>query len=430
MANAHFLPSSTPSLLQLPPEILMTIARFLVLRCQRYHSTSIYRSYNVTSLLSLSRTHSYLRSICIASGLFCRVFPRNMEAFNLDGYDSFPYLLQQPNLSSLGVNFSESSLWFTCGKIMKHFPSLDELSLSGVIHKSMVKGFNDSELGSAFKKFDGSSLILKHVSFDDSTICVLIRLRRENITKVCFDQCELNIPCCQLPYYEPIRSRWELPLCPNVRAISYSYIGVPYGKGEKGDHYLQSPLGFVALFVQQAFELEHLEMSYGFRPRLFEDRRLVGIDTDQGYDEMYQNANWAYETCRRIMLDFVRENVNSSLLSYTEHESLTGPFMEDTYWWQGYGGFLGHDTFDKIKLLSFRCPDLRSLTAFDGIDDCTVGYQHRSVNWTTLEERKRKQCHSLWQHVRFSLSKICLRCSRFQSCTHTLINATAFSSRL
>ena len=57
-------------------------------------------------------------------------------------------------------------------------------------------------------------------------------------------------------------------------------------------------------------------------------------------------------------------------------------------------------TFDKIKLLSFRCPDLRSLTAFDGVDDCTAGYRHCSDDLTTLAERKRKQRHSIWYHVR------------------------------
>ena len=414
-------------MLQLPPEILLIIARFLVLPCQQYHATSIYRSYDIASLLCLSRTNSHLRLICVAVGLFRRVVPRNVVAFNLSGYDSFPYLLQQAKLSSLGVNFNKPRLWFTCGKIMKHFPSLDELSLSGVIRKSMVKKFNDSELGSAFQKFDGSSLILKHVSFDDSTLCVLIKLRRRSITKICFDQCELNIPHDELPWYEPIASQWKPPLCPNVRAISYSYGRFPY---ENFKSIIISPMGFVALFVQRASKLQHLEMSYGFRPPLFEDCGLAGIDAQQGYQEMYQYIKSDCETCHRLILQFLRRKLSSSLLSYTEHEDLTGPFMEDSYWRQGHGlSFLKDHTFDKIKLLSFRCMDLHSLTAFDGIDDCTAGCLDGSVDWATLAERKRKQ-NSLWQHVCFPFPKFCLRYLRFQFCMHTLINATAFSSRL
>jgi hypothetical protein len=97
------------------------------------------------------------------------------------------------SLSSFGINLGEPALWKTWGKIMKHFPDLDELSLSGVIARAKVLKFCTSNLGSSLAQFGGSSLILKHVYFDDLTISVLLNLRRQTVTKLQLDQCELDI---------------------------------------------------------------------------------------------------------------------------------------------------------------------------------------------------------------------------------------------
>ena len=319
--------SSQLNLLQLPPEILMMIARFLISPCpQQYYDTSIYRLDDVTSLCSLSRVHSRLRWICVASGLFLRVFPRNTEAFRVADYTSLSCPIFPAGLSSLGINLGEPDLWKTCGIVMKRFPDLNELSLSGRIDATLVQEFCDSELGSSFTEFGGSSLILKHVYFDDSTICVLLKLKRQTVTKLQLDQCELRISFRGAFFWGPIAFDWTTPLCPNVQAIGYCYVGVLHTNGE---YSVSSPFGFAYLFLQYASKIQHIEVSYGYRPQLFEDRKLVGIDEDRSYDEMDQNANWAYETSRRLILETLVRYARDSLLSFTEHDELKGPFMDE-----------------------------------------------------------------------------------------------------
>jgi hypothetical protein len=389
---------SRMNLLQLPPEILMMIACFLIISYpQQYYDTSLHRFDDVASLFSLSRVHSQLRWICIASGLFRRIFPKNTEAINLADYTSLTRSLFPIGLSSLGINLSYASLWETCGKVMKRFPDLKELSLSGIIDSTMIKMFCDSELGSSFMQFRGSSLILKHCCFDDLSICILLKLQRQTITNLLLDQCELNVSLHG--HYvpgEPLALGWATPLCPNVQVVSYSYVGVPEADGE---FCLSSTFGFVYIFLQYT-KVQHIQLSYGYRPRLFEDRKLVGIDEDRSYREGDQNVNWAYNTSRQMILSILMTFARDSLLSFTEHDELKDSFMENGGWWDASGiPLLGLQTFHKVKILSFRCPDLYSLTAFDGIDDCTVGYRHFSDVWTTLAERKQKQRHSIWDHV-------------------------------
>jgi hypothetical protein len=424
--NAGVSPSSSSSLtlLHLPPEILLMIARLLVRQLpQEYYSTSLHHSEDFNPVLCFSSAHSHLRWICMALRSFRQVCPRSDEAFRLDDNESLSPALFRIGLSSLGINIGESSLWKTCGKIMKHFPGLDELSLAGFVDTRMVAKFCQSELGTAFTQFEGSSLILKN--FKNSNMLILQRLNRQRITKLHLDQCELHT-LWDGRRREVVEPPCELPLCPNARVISYNYVGTPNSDGERN---LASPVAFIHLFLDHVTDLQHFEVSYGFQPKLFRHRKHFGTRRIRAFAELDHNANWAYETSRRMILETLTKYSTSSLLSYTEHNDLRGPFMEDRSWWSRHGReLLYHQRFENMRLLAFRCQDLSLLTAFDGIDDCTAGYRHVKTRWKTLAERKQNQNHSIWQHVRapvkffYDTDK-----RRFQFYTRIFTDATASS---
>jgi hypothetical protein len=157
---------------------------------------------------------------------------------------------------------------------------------------------------------------------------------------------------------------------------------------------------FAFLFLKNNKRLQHIEVSDGFKPRLLKDREHVEDDVEVARNEINQDANIAFATSRRLILRHLLMYANKSLISFTEYDELTGPFMEDQRWWKGGTGlFLGPRRFEKVKLVAFRCRDLRSLTAFDGIDDCTAGYKLRHRDDVMCEERQERQRHSLWIHV-------------------------------
>src|ERR1700685_3954451 len=158
------------NLLQLPPEILLMIGRFLIVESpEEYCSTSLHRSLNFVHLFSLSRSHSLLRWMCVNLGFFRRITPKRIPAFGFDNCNLSSSKTFASGISSLGINIGNSELWDICGRIMKQFPNLDELCLSGTIESRRIEQLYHSALGDALPQFNGTTLTIRNARFDDAS---------------------------------------------------------------------------------------------------------------------------------------------------------------------------------------------------------------------------------------------------------------------
>lgn len=395
---------------RLPPELFLMIARFLPRRSsQIYSSTTLHKSIYVPSLLQLSLVNKSLRSACMAAGLFKCIRPRSSCGLY--------YHLQPPasQLSSLTIDLSEPPLWDMCANIMKMFPNLGELGLSGIATGQTATELCDSALGDAFQRFKGSSLALKNVVFDDSTIPILLKVSRTNITRLYLQQCELFISLFDILDPETLvantnsQDGHRLPLCPNVQIVSYVYWR-PLNIDELNPS-LESVRHFTALFLERTKNIQHVGLTYGCRPFVLENRHNLWKDGNEAYDEL--NMNRTYQDIRRHILMVLREYSQNSLLSFTEYEGLSGPFIEDGLWWhipieRPFQTSL--EPFKKMKLLAFQCSDFDFLLSCSGIEDYTVGRWWRASCYFLNDrffEMKEQHIHSLWFHVIPPLSINC-----------------------
>ena len=89
--------------------------------------------------------------------------------------------------------------------------------------------------------------------------------------------------------------------------------------------------GFVNLFLKYAKNIQHIGLTYRFRPRLFKDRETWGNEQHQ-FEVINLTTNWTYDVSRRYILKALRRCSRNSLVSFTEYDGLNGPFMDDRDW--------------------------------------------------------------------------------------------------
>jgi hypothetical protein len=381
---------------QFPAELLIMIAKCLLCQpCETYSATTLHKSGHYECLQPLTLVSKSFRHACIAAGFFNRIQPHPSHP------DFYHILLHSTRLSSLTVDIGEPQLWRACANIMKMFPKLEELGLTGSATQKSAKQLCNSSLGKAFQQFAGSSLVLKKAHFIDPTLRILLKIHRANVTKLCLNQCELQVTLDENELQTIVKRQngRGTPLCPNAQVISFVYSGDSDPLQLKP----QTIVGFVNLFLKYAKNIQHVGVTYGFRPRLFNDREILWGNMRRQLEEILWRTNWSYNLSRKYILSALRQYSRNSLVSFTEYDGLNGPFMEDMDWWfePHRGPFQTTlPPFTAIKLLSFRCHDLNLLTSYDGIDDCTAGYRWHLPD-KTAEFRREEQYHSIWIHVNF-----------------------------
>ena len=377
-----------PLLSELPPEILLIIARFLPRQpCQVYSATTLHnRDVYVPSLLPLSLVSKTMRNACIAAGLFNRIKPKPSQ-------NCFYRLLRQlPKLSSLTIDISKLRFWNVCANIMRTFAGLDEICLTGIVKRGITTKLCNSALGEAFQQFSGSTLRLKNVLFTVASLPILLKLDRSNITNLYFDQCEFIFKSD----VEKLAGKlgFTTPLCPKAKVVSFVFSANP---DEYERRTRQPILNFTKLFLERAQNIRHVGLNYGYRPRLLENRETIFEDVDR-HDEFAMNM--AYHSSRRVVLTALCQYSQDSLVSFTEYEGLSGPFM---IWypqgiWEPFGKpALG--PFNKMKLLAFQCRDFNLLY---GEEDGEGEERTAGIRWSTLRplpEGWGGRKISVWIHV-------------------------------
>jgi hypothetical protein len=195
---------------------------------------------------------------------------------------------------------------------MANSPGPDTLGLTGSLSPHRARTLCRSSLGERLRKFQGMSLRLRRINFTNGSMCALLSIRCQQVTKLCFDKCELYITHTKLSSLE-----LSTPLCPNVKAVSLTV------KPNK-DFCILSSFAFVNLFVVNA-KIEHFGVSYGFQPRLLKKGTLENawVESD------LRGANWARNQTRRVILENLRSYSKTSVRTFTEYDQLSGPFMYD-----------------------------------------------------------------------------------------------------
>lgn len=370
---------------ELPPEILLIIARFLRQPCQVFPATTLHnQEIYLLSLLPLSLVSKTLRNVCIAAGLFDRIKPKPSENC------LYRVLRWLPKLSSLTIDISKPQYWKVCAKIMRTFAGLDDIRLTGVAKRGTTTKLCNSALGEAFQQFNGSTLRLNNVLFNGASVPILLKLGRTNITNLYLDQCEFIFKTD----VEQLATKLGFipPLCPNAKVVSYIFSGNP---DEYERQSCQSVSNFTKLFLERAKNIQHVGLNYGYRPRLLKDRETVSGDADTRDSEVFMNM--AYHNSRYVMLTALRQYSQDSLLSFTEYEGLSGPFMMLFHEQMEPYSTSALGRFNKMKLLAFQCSDFNILWGLEGEQDCTVGL--RFPTHVRIDEGWERRSSSVWVHV-------------------------------
>lgn len=373
-------------LLQLPLDVLLLIAKSVAeLRQDSVCEMSILPQRELTTFHNLSVTNKVLRDVCIAMGLFSRLTPRPLIETLQPLFE--PLLLEyhgKPPLKSLTVDLGNPEIWEMCSDIMGAFPKLDELVLTGW-PKRMVNRFRNSTLTSRFASFKGTTLVLKRAYLTVSSADILqilsrSRLRSLYLIESMFEQ----------------GAFWDVRLdCPGLKKVVFR------GPPMKNIHTLHNTLSTYRIICTMFdnSKIAHFELSLGFKPRLSPNRRPM--DDERYCSEQGSTAeNRFYWMARLSILRDLRVLAFQSLRSFVDLDGLCGPFVDIPQLYNPYTYTLlpyWEMSFKKMQLLVFRCSQLKSLTAFDGIDDCTSGKFFRAA---AASDPHGWRDHSIWHHVR------------------------------
>ena len=362
--------ASKLNLLQLPSEILLIIAEFLLnTKPQNEYSTTLFWLPDFSHLLSLSLVHSRLRKVCFVAGLFDRIKPKGTDTY---AYGFWEYKLQRllrpfcP--TSLGVDVGEPKLWNLYAKIMRQIPSLDELRVGGVMPEyDAANALCRSDLSKAFRRFKGSTLVLENTCFSDENIPILLNIGCDGVTKLNLVRCQMHVSAARL--MEPdIQNAIKTqpgrvtPLCPRVEVFSCDFGTL---KNDTGDLELVEELriasenvgsigAFSFFFLINADHIQHVGLGSGCRPRLSKYR-------DTEWDELYPVDEKDFEINQLCNLPIyctfaiLRWSCCRSLLSFTDYDGMNGPFLEDSNWRYNEDDVpwvMQTNHFEKVRLLT------------------------------------------------------------------------------
>jgi hypothetical protein len=220
-------------ILDLPPELLLHIARFLV---QDAHAAQEYQHHVFPNerfdvLASLSLTHSGLRKTCVAAGMFTGIRPRS-GSLPLDDTSgnrelpleqSPPLLISHfsrfgvPHLNALVIDLMNPDVWLYCRQLMEHFPGIKELGMVGrtnaVLDNELVETFEGSETGLKYQlsRFRGDTLSFKHLHLSVTALRVLAYVPRQAITTLILEHSSLDLEewviceMCKIPSFPALK---------------------------------------------------------------------------------------------------------------------------------------------------------------------------------------------------------------------------------
>ena len=238
------------SILDLPNEILIMMAKHLVNICETEQGLTVLPSHRTSALLPLSLTNHRLRSICRSAGLFQYSGPQLNKIRLLENTCGLP------PLRSFAVDLDNEKLYKICAKIMRQTPTLQELHLFGkkeTLYRWKLQSLMQSELFSELGLFKGKSLLLRDLVFYPETTPILATIGSMNIENLHFER------SC-VPYMMDIFPPHFLncPLFPSLRKVKYVAPPIPVR-----DYYAQVEYmdEFIRVFVVGC-KLTHFEISY------------------------------------------------------------------------------------------------------------------------------------------------------------------------
>ena len=369
-------------LLRLPLEVLLLIAESIAkLRDSSQDWMSILpRQQDLKSLRNFSLSNKTLRHVCIAVGLFRSIRPHYIP-------DSFSAALEPllsyniPPLKSLTVDLGKPEVWNLCAAVIEANPCLRNLTLVG--KPKGVKGAQlcGSKLGMAFSSFRGSSLTLKDLCLKGKQLQILNKVNGPTIKSLFFINSMLDVT-----------SDWTAFPFRNLNQAVF--IGPPRNCPYDGHATIQTHDMFSSGFLSGK-KLVYFELSAGYPPVLSPDR----FTSNKGVRReltLWQNSRHTMLT--KSIYFGLQAGATKSLRVFVHHDNLCGPLIDP---WTRFDNQPpdnpGLDTsFENMKLLVFRCNRLKSLTSFDGSDDCTVGRPFRKL---AALEADGWQVHSVWNHI-------------------------------
>lgn len=397
--NKEIKAMSSPSgLLRLPPELLLLIADYTVeANSEKNQRYTVFNSSRGEALIALSRVNKTLRNACTVAGLFSCLSPKA-------GYktrEKSPFIGVRLDhwgpLTCLGIDLSEERVWSLCANIMNKYPNLEELCLRGDIG-GRVRAFESSKLRKSLALFRGTALILRNANFDKNSLFVLESVAGPSITSLYFDRSALQSNMSDFAR--------RVPLLPNLKKVKY------IGRGDlstRGRYRADTIDNFCTLYLRHV-KISHFEISYGIRPCCLKgdrDELLLGL-----------NANMAYRSMRRQVLNVLRDSSRASLEVYIDDNELSGAFTEDDQIFC-YRNDIPPPPFRKTTILVFRCERLEDLSDFDhpGSDlVCSLNLPPKFV--TRHRQYWSQHHHSIWKQLSYEYAF-------FSECDCVLLETTS-----
>jgi hypothetical protein len=384
MSQLRSSPSETFSsgVFQLPPEILVYIAKYLLAAESKtkYQFTAFQRP-NYRALLPLSMSHSYWRNICVTAGLFSFIRPRydpvkmrRVPSPRASG-ESLTLSFGIPLLTGIMIDLSAPNVWDFCGTVIAESPALRELGFTKSI-RGDFESFRRSRLWKGCASFQGSSLVLRDARFNWCTLEVIFNLRKCNITCLSLERSGLEIE-------EDEMEVLGAPLFPGLQKVRF--LGEPFQSVTDNARDILLQINLAKMFLVGA-KISHFEMSYGFKPRLSRQRKLLG-------SEKRLKTNVLYLALRRRLLQVLRSSSNESLKVFIELDQIEAPFFGKNllFYWSSKPP---PAVFKSMDLLVLRCEGLESIAKFNGIDNCLVDVDIRA-NWPQGPSND----HSVWIYL-------------------------------
>ena len=285
-------------------------------------------------------------------------------------------------LASLGIDLGNPELWDLCADIMGSFPQLDELVLSGCYPKRRsTRKFLNSELGTKFRSFKGTSVVLRRVSLTCTQAQILIIIGGSNVKALMCLECDLS-------FGWGIKGMWlpklESFMCtlPSIRRKSFT------GPDVLIDHIL-APIG---IYPEIRVRLAHFEWAFGSKARLWKDRTTPR----KGPPRFVKN--WTYCRVMSQMLITLQFQTCKSLEVFIDGDSLGGDMVDIIDMFVHAQG----QQWEKLKLLVFRCDFPQDLTIGDESTTRTVENGVRASENNEEVERE----HPIWKYVVPSLYRV------------------------
>lgn len=379
-------PSGTPfRLLDLPTELVIEIVKCIQRSASQRRDPDLHGP-DYKAFLSLSSANQKLRDICLAVGLYTRLYPllrtKQLNPSLLMGHPAF----RQPpgSVESLVVDMGVPEIWDLYFQILMMFPQIQELffqgrRLRGREGRRKLSSIEADKLSSILKSFKGTDLVF-------SGFEMAIQSRGPWL-----DTIVLHIPCDAITFLFieasilQVRSRVSdpqpRPLFPNLQTLKYR------GSRWKKFHQYDDSVGCLSPLVRGT-SIEVFDVSTGVLPYC--------CGTIRKDSKVSDSIAFRYV---KFQIYNALSHICNSLKIYMDSQTLgAGVYEHDKLLTERY-------TFKKLQLVIYECPSLSGLETPGGFPG-----RHRSYG-------TKVNCHlhrSPWLHLSSE-------CRLFQPCDAILI---------